>query len=122
MKSMLKASIAVLTIIMSTYIGIADDLQYFRPNNQDGNLMFETPALDDTPFNGFKVQLGGNFAQQLQLLTHENSGAAQTPDLYDLANGFNLATANLNIWAQLDDGVLLALEHIFHHVTTLKNG
>lgn len=86
----------------------------FRPYSQDGVNMFETLKSDTTEFTGIKVRIGGNFAQQFQSLDHSNTssfddaGEILNP-LYDLRPGFNLATANLNIDAQLADGVRLNL-------------
>ena len=93
-------------------------LQYFRPYDQSGINMFETPKDDMTPFDGVKVRVGGNFAQQFQMLDHEhgagtildpNGDGVNENELFPLNSGFNLATANLNIDAQLGDGVRLSL-------------
>lgn len=82
-------------------------IQNFRPYDKDGVNMFEpSPALDST-FEKTYVRLGGNFTQQFQALDHSNNSPA-TP-LYPLGNGFNLATANLNLDVQLVDGIRLNL-------------
>lgn len=91
--------------------------------------MFDPPKEDAVPFEGTKVRVGGSFTQQFQALTHENNAdvvLAAIPGkdsvninaLYPLENGFNLATANLNLDVQLDDGIRIALENYMssrHH-------
>lgn len=81
--------------------------------------MFETPKEDNGAEKGFKVRLGGNFAQQFQALDHATDATSVDTDgdgiidinndLVNLSNGFNLATANMNIDAQLDEGVRINL-------------
>jgi hypothetical protein len=79
-------------------------------------------------FKGMKVRIGGNFTQQFQALTHSNTATPNnvtigttTHDLnklYPLANGFNLATANLRFDIQLEDGIRVTLENYMssrHH-------
>lgn len=88
-------------------------MQYFRDYDQTGVNVFESPANDETPFNGLHVKVGGNFAQQFQALWHTNGIPDSTTDptkkLIPIHNGFNLATANFNIDAQLEDGIRLHL-------------
>lgn len=91
------------------------DIQFFRFRDARGIHQFEAPFYDDSEYDGFKLRIGGNFAQQFQMLDHSNSfdpAAANptAPVLYPLAPGFNLATANLNFDVQLADGVRMALE------------
>lgn len=91
-----------------------NDLQYFRPYDQRGTNIFETKKETNDASGDFRVRIGANFAQQFQSLDHENkasylaTSATDTTNanaLVDLSPGFNLATANLNIDAQLGDGV-----------------
>jgi len=91
-----------------------NDILYYRPYDKRGANMFETPKNDNGAPKEFKVRIGGNFAQQFQSLKHENTAAylpvsaadsTNANQLIDLGNGFNLATANLNIDAQLTDGI-----------------
>lgn len=90
-------------------------MQYFRQNDQRGINVFETPVNDDTPFNGMYVKLGGHFTQQFQALWHTNEipaladTAGSPARLKKISNGFNLATANMNIDAQLEDGIRIHL-------------
>ena len=91
-------------------------IDYFRPYDKEGVNMFETPKdITTTEFEGVRVRIGGNFAQQFQGLDHSNNLVDTDMDgefdnrLYALRSGFNLATANLNIDAQLAPGVRLNL-------------
>ena len=89
------------------------DIANFRPYDKNGVNVFETPKENDAEFNGLKVRVGGSFTQQFQGLSHENKLFSDTTgpvnSLYNLAPGFNLATANLNIDVQLADGISLSL-------------
>ncbi len=80
-------------------------LQYFRPNDQNGINVFETSKTDSTTFEGVKVRVGGDFAMQFQSISQENDAN----NLVDLGSDFNLPTANLNVDAQLIDGVRMHL-------------
>jgi hypothetical protein len=89
-------------------------MQHFRPLDQRGINIFETPKSDMGGPDEFKVRIGGNFAQQFQSLDHSNNAdsvaiSATDPTnanrLVNLGPGFNLATANLNIDAQFGDGI-----------------
>lgn len=90
-------------------------IQYFRPNNKEGLNIFETTKKDSVAFKGLHVKVGGNFAQDFQGLKHQNNatpvivGGVNTNQLIQLTDAFNLAMANLNIDAQLADGVRLNL-------------
>ncbi len=108
------------------------EIANFRPYDKDGATMFETPKENDAVFEGLKVRIGGNFAQQFQALDHSNTaldlnndGVIDNP-LYDLASGFNLATANLNIDVQLYEGIRLNmvsyLSSRHHQETWVKGG
>ncbi|KAA3629112.1 MAG: hypothetical protein DWQ02_18605, partial [Bacteroidetes bacterium] len=97
----------------------AQEIQNWRPWDQTGINIFEPGKDLETPFNGVKVKVGGAFTQQFQSLSHSNAaGEGVDGGLYDLAPGFNLATANLNFDVQLDDGIRVALENYMssrHH-------
>ncbi|MES2388275.1 MAG: hypothetical protein V4543_09760 [Bacteroidota bacterium] len=125
-----------LLIILSCICGIAKaqqpELQYFRRNNKDGLNVFETTKTDTVKFDGLKVRLGGNFSQDFQGLTQNNTAnavnvnAVNTNQLTKLSNGFNLAMANLNVGVQLADGVrmdlTLYLSSRHHNETWVKGG
>jgi len=78
-------------------------LQYARPIGQAGVNVFEAPVQDDSEFDGFAVKLGGAFTQQMQAIEHSSDGT----DLTEIGRGFNLATANLDLDAQMAQGIRL---------------
>ena len=87
----------------------------FRPYDQGGMNVFEPIPTDTVPFDDVKVRFGVGFAQQFQAISHTNSvaeglveGTDQTR-LAEIGVGANLATANLNLDAQLTDGIRLNL-------------
>ncbi len=95
-------------------------MQNFRPSDQNGINIFETPK-DTTPYNGMAIRFGGGFTQQWQSLSHENTAtplfrsynggrdSINVNKLYDIQTGFNNASANLMVDVQLEDGVRLNL-------------
>ncbi|MBB3699683.1 hypothetical protein KMW28_01115 [Flammeovirga yaeyamensis] len=88
--------------------GVFDrDMQYMRYNDQRGIGVFETTKSDTVGFDGMKVRVGADFALQMQGLSHSNSGVVELAKIHP---GFNLPTANLNIDAQLADGVRVHLQ------------
>lgn len=92
-----------------------DSLQFFRPNDRTGINVFETFKSEAPPFNDLVVRVGGHFTQQFQWLEHSNTTTPVIVDgvnrneLIDIGAGFNLATANLTLDAQLADGVRMNL-------------
>jgi hypothetical protein len=88
-------------------------LQFFTPYDQRGLNVFETPKIDNTPFRGFTIRWGGAFAQQMQGLSHENAprivDGKNVNELEEIGVGFNTASANLYLDAQLFDGVRVHL-------------
>jgi hypothetical protein len=91
------------------------ELQHFRPYDKNGLHIFEAPRTDQ-PYQGFQIFWGASFTQQFQALSHENSHGtpSDTPSenplvLRNIAAGFNLATANLHLGAQLADGIQVNL-------------
>jgi len=91
-------------------------IQYVRPADQRGLQMFEPPKDAGVAYDGFKLDFGAAFAQQFQSLSHDNTADVR-PDangvdqnqLMEIGSGFNLATANLNLNAQLAPGIRVAL-------------
>lgn len=87
-----------------------------RPQDKRGLTIFEAPKEEKVEFEGFKLDFGAAFTQQFQGLKHSNTAEARIVDgvnvneLVDLGWGFNLATANLYLNAQLMPGVRVALE------------
>jgi len=91
----------------------AQQLQFYRPDNMLGINEFETPKIDTIKFTGLKVKVGGNFEMEFQALRNFNTATPMTRtgftgnvnSLEPLTNGFALPMANLNVDAQLADGV-----------------
>ncbi|AHM63428.1 hypothetical protein D770_25925 [Flammeovirgaceae bacterium 311] len=108
-------------------------LQYFRPHDQTGLNVFEPKKHQDTvAYNGFAIRIGAGFTQQFQSLSHTNTATAvfneagkNLNELYAVGPGFNLANANLNIDAQLSDGIRVSLQTYLssrHHQETWVKG
>lgn len=114
----------VLFISVSFYASA--QIANFRPYDQNGVNVFE-PAKDfTTPYEKPTLRIGGSFTQQYQGLEHGNKadvklasdGVTDLNMLYDLGNGFNTATANLNLDFQIEDGIRVSLENYMssrHH-------
>lgn len=117
-----KFLLAALVIFATTLLYAQQPaMQYFRPNNQNGLNVFETPKSNDVEFDGLKVRVGGDFALQFQGISQTNSGDSLT----ELANNFNLPTANLNIDVQLADGLRLHMRTYLssrHHTEAYVKG
>jgi hypothetical protein len=56
----------------------AQEMQFFRPNNQQGVNVFETSKIDTIPFTGLKVKVGGNFEMAFQALRNFNTATPLT--------------------------------------------
>jgi hypothetical protein len=110
-----------LVLLMLAPAALAQPLQFgtpqnFRPYDQRGINVFETVKGDNADYNGFEIFWGAAFTQQFQALDHENSATAvlnadgvDQNELLGLGAGFNLATANLLLGAQLAEGVRVNL-------------
>lgn len=92
------------------------DIQYYRPHSQAGLHVFEAPKTDTTTYDGFEVDWGAAFTQQFQGLTQSNEADVvldgegnDVNALPEIGSGFNLATANLYLGAQLADGIRVNL-------------
>jgi hypothetical protein len=130
----MKIQYIIIVLIALLPIGIkAQELQYFRPNDQRGLHVFETTKADTTPFGGLKVRVGGNFELSFQTLRDHNTAIPQTRtgftgnvnSLIPLIDGFNLPMANLNVDVQLADGIRLNLTSYLatrHHEDTWVKG
>jgi hypothetical protein len=99
----------------------ATTIQYMRHADQRGINVFETPKVAGAPYTGFRLDWTAAFTQQFQGLEHSNTSQARmvtdaqgnqinANQLMDIGWGFNLATANLGINAQLAPGIRVALE------------
>jgi hypothetical protein len=81
-------------------------VQYLRPYDQRGINIFETPKVENVPYTGFALQWGAAFTQQFQSLSPETAGSTA---LKDIGSGFNNATANLYMNAQVAPGIRVQL-------------
>lgn len=133
--SQFKSGLILFVALIATFTMAAQrsEINYSRQYDKSGINVFETTKLDTVPYDGMKVRLNGGFTQQLQMLDHSNTADVVLKDntltstagdsininnLYPLTNGFNLATANLIIDAQLADGIYIRLENYMsarHH-------
>jgi hypothetical protein len=107
-------------------------MQYYKPQDQRALNQFETPKVAGAAFDGFKLSWGAAFTQQFQGLDHENTAAenvvndVDANELKSIGNGFNNATANLYLNAQLAPGIRVALTTYLssrhHNDTWVKDG
>lgn len=91
------------------------EIQHIRPMDQRGLNIFETPKDDDVAYTGFKLQWGAAFSQEFQGLDHKNTAdpklvsGVDANKLIQLGHGFNNATANMYMNAQIAQGIRVAL-------------
>ena len=107
-------------------------IQHIRPNDKRGINVFEAPKDDPMPFDGFRLDLGAAFTQQFQSLDHSNTATpvmqnnVDKNQLMNIGAGFNNATANLYLNAQLANGIRVALTTYLssrhHQETWVKDG
>jgi hypothetical protein len=137
MKTLTKSSAISIILVMFLFsFALAQQdrsLQYFKGPDKTGINVFETAKSNTTQFNGLKVVLGGASTLQFQAINHSNSAdvilngdGANINELIDLASNFNLATANLDMDVQLEDGLRMHLRTYLssrhHHETYVKGG
>lgn len=112
-------TIVMVALALPAFAQKSYKIDYWRPYDQRGVNIFEPAKQERTDFDGLEVRIGGNFAQQFQSLSHSNEAEPRLGgpnndinlnELYALDPGFNLATANLYIDAQLADGIRVAVE------------
>ena len=90
-------------------------IQHFRPNDTRGLNVFEAPKDAGVGYTGFKVDWGTGFKQEFQGLKHWNMatpvivGGVNTTQLMTIGKGFNTASANLDLNAQVAPGIRLAM-------------
>lgn len=105
-------SAIMLTVFAFTAAAQQPAIQYFRPYDKRGINVFEPKKTDTVVYDGFKLRIGAGFTQNYQNLSHSTkseSSPGTAMELYKMKGGFALAMANLNIDAQLADGVSLNL-------------
>src|SRR5690625_140010 len=100
-------TLGLVGLLASPVLAQKRDLDNYRQPDKRGLNVFEDPKDTISTFDGLNVRIGGAFALQYQGISHEN--AAGAPELIDLHNNFNLATANLDIDVELYDGIRLHL-------------
>jgi hypothetical protein len=120
-------------------------IQYLRAQDKRGMNVFETPKVAGAEYTGFRLAWGAAFTQQFQGLSHSNTadsvavaavapspgsaGSAAISDrnrLMEIGNGFNNATANMYLHAQLAPGIRIQLTSYLsarrHNETWVKDG
>ena len=132
------AKVAVKESKESKFMSMAPkiEIQNFRPFDMRGINVYEAPK-DQTPFTGFKLSWGAGFTQQFQGLDHSNTAAAKPAkdaagkdynanQLVRIGHGFNNASANLYLNAQLAKGIRVSLTTYLssrhHNETWVKDG
>lgn len=107
---------AAMLVAVTNLFAQKTQMQNFRPYDKAGLTVFEPEKqATDTTFEDVKVRWGAHFTQQFQSLDHTNSAAANIVEgvdqnkLIEIGSGFNLATANLNLDAQLAEGIRVNL-------------
>lgn len=112
------------------------ELQNYRAHDIRGLNVFEPPKADAVAFAGQKLVWGFGFAQQYQGLHHSNSAQPKivvvnsqnvnANQLIEIGPGFNNASANLYLDAQLARGTRVALTAYLssrhHQETWVKDG
>jgi len=108
-------------------------IQHYRPQDKRGINMFESPKNDDIPYTGFKLDWGAAFSQQFQSIDHSNkavemldAAGKNVNELMTIGSGFNTASANLYLNAQLAPGIRVAmttyLSSRHHNEAWVKDG
>lgn len=113
-------------------------IQHLRPQDKRGINTFETSKVAGVEYTGFQLAWGAAFTQQFQGLTHSNTAdsvpiSAAAPvnlanrnRLMAIGNGFNNATANMYLHAQLAPGIRVQLTSYLsarrHNETWVKDG
>jgi hypothetical protein len=113
-------------------------MQHYRPNDQRGINVFESPKAEGVAFTGFKLAFGAAFTQQFQGLGHSNTAAPKlvngtngTPQtnanqLMTMGHGFNNAVANAYVNAQIAPGIRISMTSYLsarhHNETWVKDG
>ena len=110
-------------------------IQYLRAQDKRGMNVFETTKEPGVAYTGFQLAWGAAFTQQFQALQHENTADSVPTSgtslvnrnrLMNIGNGFNNATANMYLNAQLAPGIRVSLTSYLssrhHNETWVKDG
>jgi hypothetical protein len=112
-QKIMKIKLLLFICFISGVVKAQETMQFYRPFTQQGINVFETSKVDTIPFTGLRVKVGGNFEMEFQGLRNFNTATPLTKtgyignvnSLIPLTNGFDLPMANLNVDAQLADGI-----------------
>ena len=100
-------------------------VQHYIPHDSRSINQFEPPKEEGVPYEGFKLQWGGGFTQQFQALHHTNNPTPAVP-LKNIGAGFNNASANMYMDAQLAQGIRVEmttyLSSRHHNESWVKDG
>ena len=122
MKTQKYLRLLIVSLVFYSNVGIAQQkIANYRTNDKEGINIFESPKDTNTTFDGLKIRVGGDFAMQFQGISQTNSGDSLT----NLNSNFNLPTANLNIDAQLADGLRMHIRTYLsskHHTESYVKG
>jgi len=110
--------------------GLNTKIQNLRPYGKSGIDMFEAFHANNVQYHGFQLKWGTDFTLQWQDLVQSTEGIDATSGnpipLENIGPGFSLPSANLNLDAQMADGIrlhfvtYLASRH--HNDTWVKGG
>ena len=128
MRTLTKLFTAVLVLAFVQTSTAQNPLQYYRSPGQTGLNVFEVGKKGEQPtYEGFKIRVGGDFALQYQFLSQDVPNVV-TPkyQLLELGNSVNLPAANLNLDAQLAEGLRVHLRSYLssahHNEAWVKGG
>jgi len=109
----------VAPVLLPRTQGQAVEVASYRPRDIQGLNVFEPAKTNNEKFNGKQIIWGFGFAQQFQGLHHQNSAlpkmttvsgvTVNSNQLMEIGYGFNNASANLYLDAQLARGIRVAL-------------
>lgn len=125
--SIIKTATTALLLASPVLLNAQTKVANLRPYDKTGINVFEAPKDTNAVFEDLKIKVGAGFTQSFQGLKHENSAKYGTANsLYKLSPGFNTASANLYLDAQLADGIRLNLTTYLsarhHNETWVKGG
>ena len=100
-------------------------IQHYVAHDSRSINQFEPPKEPGVPYDGFKLMWGGGFTQQFQMIHHSNNATPVVP-LKNIGTGFNNASANMYMDAQLAQGIRVEmttyLSSRHHNETWVKDG
>ena len=112
---------AVLCFTASIAAAQQQPIQYFRVNDQRGINVYETPKEDSVEFTDIRIRPGGACTMHFQGLDPQND----SNNMVRVPDNFNVPDADLDLDAQLEDGVRLHLRIYLssrHHEETYVKG